>query len=57
MADLMRAITIPVTYDFMAISPLRTDSKTRGVVRVTKDLEEHIEGRYVVFVEDVVDTG
>jgi hypoxanthine phosphoribosyltransferase len=57
MADLLRAITIPVRYDFIAISRYGPTSQTRGVVRLTKDLDEHIEGRHVLFVEDVIDTG
>lgn len=57
MSDLMRAIKIPVAYDFMAISRYGPTSETRGVVRLTKDLDEHIEGRHVLFVEDVIDTG
>jgi hypoxanthine phosphoribosyltransferase len=57
MVDLMRAISLPVTYDFMAISRYGPTSETRGVVRLTKDMEEPIEGRHVLFVEDVVDTG
>lgn len=57
MADLMRAICLPVTYDFMAISRYGPTAEMRGVVRLTKDLEEPIEGRHVLFVEDVVDTG
>jgi hypoxanthine phosphoribosyltransferase len=57
MADLMRAISLPVTYDFMAISRYGPTAETRGVVRLTKDLEEPIEGRHVLFIEDVIDTG
>jgi hypoxanthine phosphoribosyltransferase len=57
MADLLRAISIPVRYDFIAISRYGPTSQTRGVVRLTKDLDEHIEGRHVLFVEDVIDTG
>lgn len=55
MADLLRAITIPVTMDFMAISSYAPDSS--GRVRITKDLDHSITGRHVLFVEDVIDTG
>lgn len=56
MADLLRHIAIPVTLDFMATSHYasRPDS---GTVRITKDLDETITGRHVLFVEDVIDTG
>ena len=56
MADLLRQITIPVHVDFMAVSHYapRSDS---GTVRITKDLDESITGRHVLFVEDVIDTG
>ena len=57
MADLLRAITIPVKYDFIAISRYGPTAQTRGVVRLTKDLDEQIEGHHVLFVEDVIDTG
>lgn len=57
MADLMRAITIPVTIDLMGISSYGPSTETHGVVRLTKDLEEPLAGRHVLFVEDVIDTG
>ena len=56
MADLLRTITIPVTVDFMAIAPYVSEAQ-HGSVRITKDLEESIVGRHVIFVEDVIDTG
>lgn len=57
MADLIRAINIPIAVDFMAISRYGPTVETRGAVRLVKDLEEPIEGRHVLFVEDIVDTG
>lgn len=56
MADLMRAIPIPFTVDFLAISSYGAQSQP-GQVRLLKDLESNIEGRHVLFVEDMVDTG
>ncbi len=57
MADLLRAITIPVEVDFMAVASYSAEARDRGVVRLVKDLEVPISGRHVLFVEDVVDTG
>ncbi|MEA3377591.1 MAG: hypoxanthine phosphoribosyltransferase [Chloroflexota bacterium] len=57
MADLLRAITIPVEVDFMAVSSYTPEAREEGVVRLVKDLEVPITGRHVLFVEDVVDTG
>ena len=57
MADLLRAMTIPVTLDFLAISRYGAAEQTRGVVRLTKDLNEPLEGRHALFVEDIIDTG
>jgi hypoxanthine phosphoribosyltransferase len=57
MADLLRAITIPVAVDFISISAYGPSTQTQGIVRLTKDLEEPIAGRHVLFVEDVIDTG
>lgn len=56
LADLMRAITIPHTVDFMAISSYGGEGAS-GVVRIVKDLDQTITGRHVLVVEDVVDTG
>jgi hypoxanthine phosphoribosyltransferase len=57
MADLLRAITIPVEVDFMAVSSYTPEAREAGVVRLIKDLETPITGRHVLFVEDIVDTG
>ncbi|MCZ7568032.1 MAG: hypoxanthine phosphoribosyltransferase [Ardenticatenaceae bacterium] len=57
MADLLRAITIAVEVDFMAISSYSPEMRHRGAVRVEKDLETSIAGRHVLFIEDVIDTG
>ncbi|MGH2348035.1 MAG: hypoxanthine phosphoribosyltransferase [bacterium] len=57
MADLTRAITIPMTLDFMAITSYGGARETSGVVRLIKDLDEEITGRHVILVEDIIDTG
>lgn len=57
MADLLRAVTIPVEVDFMAIANYTTAARGQGFVRVQKDLDEPINDRHVLFVEDVIDTG
>ena len=56
-ADLARAITVPVELDFMAVSSYGSTTKSSGVVRILKDLNEPIEGRDVLVVEDILDTG
>jgi hypoxanthine phosphoribosyltransferase len=56
-ADLARAITVPVELDFMAVSSYGSSTKSSGVVRILKDLDEQIEGRDVIVVEDILDTG
>ncbi len=57
LVDLARALSIPVTVDFLAITGYGPGSKASGVVRIVKDLEEEIAGRDVLVVEDIVDTG
>jgi hypoxanthine phosphoribosyltransferase len=57
MSDLLRSISIPVTVDFMAISRYDPQRKTKGSVRLIKDLDEAVEGRHLLFVEDIIDTG
>ena len=56
-ADLLRAITIPVEIDFMAVASYTGDIRDQGMVRLEKDLSLPITGRHVLFVEDVIDTG
>ena len=57
MADLMRAIELPVEVDFMAVSSYGAATKTSGVVRIVKDLDVDLTNRDVLIVEDVVDSG
>jgi hypoxanthine phosphoribosyltransferase len=57
MSDLLRAITIPVRLDFIAISRYDPQGGGKGPVRLVKDLEETIEDQHLIFVEDVIDTG
>ncbi len=57
MADLIRAITIPLEVDFMAIASYSMETRDQGFVRLQKDLDRPLEGRHVLFVEDVIDTG
>jgi hypoxanthine phosphoribosyltransferase len=57
MADLMRQLTIPCEIDFMAISSYGASTDSSGVVRILKDLDINIEGRDVLVVEDIIDSG
>ena len=57
MADLSRHIRLPVEFDFMAVSSYGAATKTSGVVRILKDLDHEIQGRNVLLVEDIVDSG
>jgi hypoxanthine phosphoribosyltransferase len=57
MADLMRRLTIPCEVDFMAISSYGAATDSSGVVRILKDLDINIEGRHVLVVEDIIDSG
>ncbi len=56
MADLVRAITIPVAVDFIGITRYGPSTQTQGVVRLTKDLDIFIQNRHILFVEDIIDT-
>jgi hypoxanthine phosphoribosyltransferase len=56
-ADLVRACSIPLQVDFMSVSSYGDDTKSSGVVRIIKDLNQAIEGRDVLIVEDIIDTG
>jgi hypoxanthine phosphoribosyltransferase len=57
MADLMRRLTVPCEVDFMAISSYGASTDSSGVVRILKDLDINIEGRNVLVVEDIIDSG
>ena len=57
MADLARAIALPVEFDFMAVSSYGNATKTSGVVRIVKDLDIDLSGRDVIVVEDIIDSG
>lgn len=57
LADLMRSLRIDCEVDFMAISSYGSSTKSSGVVRILKDLDAAIEGRHVLIVEDIIDSG
>lgn len=57
MADLARAIKLPVRMDYLCVSSYGNGSQSSGMVRITKDLDDSLEGRHVIIVEDVLDTG
>src|SRR2546421_11438296 len=57
LADLMRHLTVPCEIDFMAISSYGAATDSSGVVRILKDLDINIEGRNVLIVEDIIDSG
>ncbi|MAH18221.1 MAG: hypoxanthine phosphoribosyltransferase [Acidimicrobiales bacterium] len=57
MADLARAISLPIEFDFMAVSSYGNATKTSGVVRIVKDLDIDLSGRDVIVVEDIIDSG
>lgn len=57
LSDLVREIDLPLTLDFMVVSSYGTATKSSGVVRIIKDLEKDIQGKDVLVVEDIVDSG
>ncbi len=57
MCELAKRITVPVTIDFMSVSSYGSDTKSSGVVKIVKDLDESIQGKDVLVVEDIVDSG
>jgi hypoxanthine phosphoribosyltransferase len=57
MADLVRAMSARVTLDFIAVSSYAQSTRSSGEVRLLKDLDSRLEGRHVIIVEDIVDTG
>lgn len=55
--ELAKRITVPVSMDFMSVSSYGADTKSSGVVKIVKDLDEPLEGKDVLIVEDIVDSG
>lgn len=56
-ADLIRKVTVPLELDFMAVSSYGRSTESSGVVRILKDLDGSVEGKHVLVVEDIIDTG
>ena len=57
MCELAKRITVPVSMDFMSVSSYGSDTKSSGVVKIVKDLDEPLQGKDVIVVEDIVDSG
>lgn len=57
LADLMREVDLPLEIDFIAVSSYGDSTESSGVVRILMDLERNIQGRHVLIVEDIIDTG
>lgn len=57
MCELAKRITVPVSLDFMSVSSYGSDTKSSGVVKIVKDLDESVKGKDVIVVEDIVDSG
>ena len=57
MCELAKRITVPVSLDFMSVSSYGDDTKSSGVVRIVKDLDESLAGKEVLIVEDIIDSG
>ena len=57
MCELAKRISVPVSMDFMTVSSYGADTKSSGVVKIVKDLDEPLEGKDVIIVEDIIDSG
>ena len=57
MCELAKRITVPVSLDFMSVSSYGGDTKSSGVVRIVKDLDESLKDKHVIVIEDIVDSG
>lgn len=57
MCELSKRISVPVSLDFMSISSYGDDTKSSGVVKIIKDLDQPLEGKHVMIVEDIIDSG
>ena len=57
MCELAKRITVPVSLDFMSVSSYGGDTKSSGVVKIVKDLDESLKDKHVIVVEDIVDSG
>ena len=57
MCELAKRITVPVSLDFMSVSSYGDDTKSSGVVKIVKDLDQPLEGKDVLIVEDIIDSG
>ncbi|AEE92258.1 hypoxanthine-guanine phosphoribosyltransferase [Tepidanaerobacter acetatoxydans Re1] len=57
MSDLIRCVNLPLQIDFMAVSSYGTSTESSGVVRILKDLDESVEGKDVLIIEDIIDSG